>query len=137
MASIFEKPHPDSTYQHFFLKVCVNSGGTIRTAYPNYGNVVCSWTLGSYSGYFVVLQVSSLGFGTCSTTCGCGKLEVFDTSISTQTKIGSWCSPPRKSIASNGRRLLVRFVAFAASTAQHFQAQYKYEKKVQGNFRYS
>ena len=115
------------------MKVCVNSGGTIRTTYPNYGNVECSWTLGSNFGYFVVLQVSSLSFGTCSTTCGCGKLEVFDASTSTQTKIGSWCSPPRKPIVSNGRDMLVRFVAFPASTAQYFEAQYQHEKKVQGN----
>ena len=81
----------------------------------------------------MVLEVSSLRFGTCSSTCNCGQLEVFDTSTLTKTKIGSWCSPPRKPIVSNGRHMLVRFVAFPGSTTQHFRAQYKYEKETKGN----
>ena len=104
---------------------------TIRTNYANYGNMNCSWTLQSSSGYIVVLNVSSLSFGTCSGSCSCGQLEVYDTSASSQTKIGSWCSLPQKSIVSNGKSMLVRLVT--TSTSGHtFQATYKYIKELKG-----
>ena len=133
----FLKALNNNIYIYYLFKVCVNRRSIIRTTHSNYGNVDCSWTLGGNYGYFVVLEVSSLSFGTCSSTCSCGKLGVFDTSTSTKTKIGSWCSPPRKSIVSNGRQMLVRFIAFPASAAQYFQAQYQYEREIQGNNYYS
>ena len=109
--------------------VCEKGWNTIRTNYANYGNMNCSWTLQSSSVYIVVLNVSSLSFGTCSSSCSCGQLEVFDTSASSQTKIGSWCSLPQKSIVSNGNSMLVRLVT--SSTSGHtFKATYKYIKEL-------
>ena len=91
----------------------------------------CSWTLQSSSGYIVVLTVSSLRFGTCSGSCSCGQLEAHDTSASSQTKIGSWCSLPQKSIVSDGNSMLVRLVTTA--TSDHtFQATYQYIKELKG-----
>ena len=117
----------------YFFQVCVKESNTIRTNYAEYGNVKCSWLLGSYSGYIVVLEVSSLSFGACSRTCGCGQLEVFDTSMITQTKLGSWCSPPGKNIISKGHNMLVRFVSSPTSTRHNFRATYKYVRKPKGN----
>ncbi|XP_028391996.1 dorsal-ventral patterning tolloid-like protein 1 [Dendronephthya gigantea] len=111
--------------------VCKKDSYTISTAYSNYGNVDCSWTLTThYTGYVVVLDVSSLSFGTCSSSCSCGQLEVYNTLHGIQTKIGSWCSRPQKSIISRGRNMLVKFVSTPKSTTQSFRAEYKFVREI-------
>ena len=115
------------------FSVCSQQSNTLRTNYASYGNMNCSWTLAASKGNIVVLEISSLNFTKCPATCGCGQIDVYDSSSVSQTKIGSWCSTPKKNIVSQGNSMLVNLVTNPTSSEHDFSATYKYIKDLQGN----